>query len=486
MKIKNLIRLLSGLLLLQLSLFVNAEVPRVVVSIKPVHSIMASLMQGIGKPGLIVDGEETPYDAVLSDADKAALDAADIVIWVGKEMESFLVEPLAKLDKDTAVLSLLDNHNLKILPARSRDDLLDPFFWLDTRNGLILVNELANTLIAYDPENTGRYRRNAADLLEQISALDRIFEYGYRSVKAGKAFVYHDTLQYFEQAYGTRVVGILSEHPDEEPGVQAFLDARERIYSPDSGVNCVLTEAGLPAGNATILVTGTDISMVELDSLGTRLTAGPELYAELVSANFEGIKRCFERTRAQTTDSAVALARVPDKTFEDSEVLPSTIRGKYILQDENGKTVNDTDYEDRFQLVTFGYTSCPDVCPTTLQIISATMKQLGERSDLVQPVFITVDPQRDTLERMRQYVGYFHPRLVGLRGPQGMIDRVEKQYKIRVEKGVPTASDPSVYSINHTAGTYLIAPGGQLLKKFAYATTSKEMTAGIEFFLDQL
>ena len=281
------------------------------------------------------------------------------------------------------------------------------------------------------------------------------------------------------------MVGILTENPGAEPSVQAFLDARAGIYNPDSGVNCVLTEAGLPAGNTTILVAGTDINVVELDSLGTRLTAGPELYLDLVSANFDGIKSCFERAPEAGT-SAVSSAQTPDKTFEEDEVLPSTIRGKYILQDQNGKTVRDTEYQDSFQLVTFGYTSCPDICPTTLQIITGAMKQLGERGELVQPIFITVDPQRDTVERMNQYVGYFHPRLVGLSGTQGMIDRVAKQLKIRVEKVLLDDADPNFYSINHTAGTYLIAPGGQMLKKFAYATTSKEMVAGIEHFLDQL
>jgi len=485
MKVHIFSRLFLGILLLQMSVLARADVPSVVVSIKPVHSIMAGIMQGIAEPALIVDGEATPYDAVLSSADIAALDSADIVIWVGKEMEAFLVEPLAQLDDKTAVLSLLDNQNLKILPTRIQNDARDPFFWIDTRNGLILVTEFANILIAYDPQNAERYRRNAAKLLEQIGALDRKFEYGYRSVKAGKAFLYHDTLQYFEQAYGTRVVGTLTDHPGMEAGVQAFLDARARIYNSDSGVNCVLTEAGLPGENTTILVAGTDINVVELDSLGTRLTPGPDLYSELVSANFEGIKRCFETTLESSTQRATSR-QTQDKTFEENEILPSTIRGKYILQDQNGKTVSDADYQNTFQLVTFGYTSCPDICPTTLQIITGTMKQLGERGELVQPIFITVDPQRDNVERMNQYVGYFHPRLVGLSGAQGMIDRVAKQFKVRVEKVVLEGSDPDFYTVNHTAGTYLIAPGGQMLRKFAYATTSKEMVAGIEHFLDQL
>jgi len=180
------------------------------------------------------------------------------------------------------------------------------------------------------------------------------------------------------------------------------------------------------------------------------------------------------------------LVHISESEAPEDEVLPSTIRGRYILQDQRGNAVRDSDYQDTFQLVTFGYTSCPDICPATLQIISASMKQLGNTGENVQPIFITVDPQRDNVERMKQYVDYFDPRLLGLTGSQAMIDRVSAQFNIRVEKVFAKNGDPDFYTVNHTAGTYLIAPGGQMLKKFAYATTSKEMTEGIKYYLDQL
>ncbi len=459
------------------------NVPKVMVSIKPIHSIVAGIMQGIGQPELIVQGDASPYDYVLSDTQKAALTASDIIIWTGEELESFLLEPLAQLDESHTVLALLDNGRLKVLPARKQEGSRDAFLWLDTRNALILVAELSDAISAFDPDNETRYRRNSARLLEEIGALDREFEYGYRSVKAGRAFLYHDTLQYFEQAYGTRVMGVITDKPGDIPGVTAFLEARANIYDEEAAVDCVLTEAGLPAENLNILITGSRVKVVELDSLGTRLEAGPALYTTLLRNNFDAIKSCFSKDDTSIKLGAELAAAVPGG---ENEILPSKIRGKYILQDHMGKTVRDSDYQDSFQLITFGYTYCPDICPTTLQVITGTMKRLGEQGELVQPIFVSVDPKRDTVDVLNQYVSYFHPRIVGLTGTQSMIDRVAAQYKVRVEMEYPDGGPSDVYTVNHTAGTYLIAPGGQFLKKFAYGTTSVDMAEGIKHFLDQL
>lgn len=457
--------------------------PRVQVSIKPVHSIVAGIMEGIGKPHLIVDGQATPYGYKLSDEQLAALSDADMVIWTGAELEPFLAEPLAKLDGKVLSLELLNNRNLKVLPVRDNPNLRDPFLWLDTRNTLILVNELTNAIVELDPSNELLYRRNSARLLEKMGNLDREFEYGYRSVKAGRVYLYHDTLQYFEQAYGTRVVGTLSARPGEMPDATAFLEARADIYNEEAAVDCVLTEAGMPANNLNILITGSRVKVVELDSFGTRLEPGLGLYEAMMRNNFEAIKSCFSKGDEGVKLEAELATAIPEN---DDQVLPSQIRGKYILQDQNGKTVTDEDYLDSFQLITFGYTSCPDICPATLQVISGTIKRLGGQEALVQPIFISVDPQRDTVAVLNRYVGYFHPRIVGLTGPQPMIDRVVAQFKAKVEKEYLENSEDGAYIVNHTAGTYLLAPGAQFVKKFGYGTTSIEMAEGIKFYLDQL
>jgi ABC-type Zn2+ transport system substrate-binding protein/surface adhesin/cytochrome oxidase Cu insertion factor (SCO1/SenC/PrrC family) len=472
-----------ALLLLGLSIHAWAgNVPRVLVSIKPIHSLVAGIMQGVGQPQLIVSGDSTPYGYTLSKDQLNALNTANIVVWTGAELEPFLAFPLAQLNGSSMILELLDNSELKVLPARGQDDdARDPFMWLDTRNALILVEELSKAIINYDSENEQQSLRNTTTLLEEISNLDREFEYGYRSVNSGKAFLYHDTLQYFEQAYGTRVVGTLSAKPGDTPGVTAFLDARSRIYDANLGVNCIMTEAGLPTDNLSILITGSRVKVVELDSFGSHLEPGPKLYGNMMRQNFNAIKSCLEKGGDVIKLGATPVA---ETTGTDNEVLPSKIKGKYILKDQFSRTVRNSDFENVFQLITFGYTSCPDICPTTLQVISGAMKRLGEAGNQVQPLFITVDPQRDTVDVLNRYISYFHPRLLGLTGTQSMIDRVLSQFKVRVEKEYLNKTTEDIYTVNHTAGTYLLAPGGQFLKKFTYGTTSIDMAAGIERYLE--
>jgi ABC-type Zn2+ transport system substrate-binding protein/surface adhesin/cytochrome oxidase Cu insertion factor (SCO1/SenC/PrrC family) len=480
-------RILQPLVALLLFSFVlpawAGNVPRVLVSIKPVHSIVTGIMKGVGQPHLIVEGDAVPYDYTLSDGQQEALSTADMVVWTGAELEPFLVTPLAQLGDSSIVLELLNNSNLKVLPSRGQDDARDPFLWLDTRNALILVTELTNAITAFDPDNSKHYQSNSAKLLEEISDLDREFEYGYRSVRAGRIFLYHDTLQYFEQAYGTRVVGTLSSKLGGTPDVKAFLEARTRIDDTNAAVDCVLTEAGMSTDNLAALISDSRIKVVEIDSFGTRFEPGPGLYTAMMRANFNAIKGCFEKGGNDVKLDDNLTKELPGS---ENEILPSKIRGKYILQDHLGKTIRDSEYRDSFQLITFGYISCPDICPTTLQIITGAMKRLGDRGKLVQPLFITVDPRRDTVEVLNQYVGYFYPRLVGLTGTQAMIDRVTSQFKVRVEKEYPDDAIREVYTVNHTAGTYLIAPGGQFLKKFAYGTTSVDMAKDITHFLNQL
>ena len=118
---------------------------RVVVSIKPIHSIVAGLMAGIEQPELLIDGQSTPYDFQLSSEQKKSLEQADMVIWVGPELETSLQQPIADLSSSTTILELLSNSKLKVLPSRESEARRDPFVWLDSRNSIILLDELART-----------------------------------------------------------------------------------------------------------------------------------------------------------------------------------------------------------------------------------------------------------------------------------------------------------------------------------------------------
>ncbi|MFQ5757857.1 MAG: SCO family protein, partial [Acidiferrobacterales bacterium] len=178
--------------------------------------------------------------------------------------------------------------------------------------------------------------------------------------------------------------------------------------------------------------------------------------------------------------------------------LQSTNRGPFSLIDHNGRPVTDEDFLGKFMLVYFGYTHCPDVCPIDLQVMVQAIKLLGEKSETVQPVFITVDPERDTVEVMADYVGRLHPRLIGLTGTREQVAAAASTYRVRRMKFFPlvlgdddkgqsgATHDNSRYVVDHTASFYLIGPDGGGLARYAHGITAKDMAEDIQQFIDGL
>jgi len=160
-----------------------------------------------------------------------------------------------------------------------------------------------------------------------------------------------------------------------------------------------------------------------------------------------------------------------------------SINGRFMLLDHFGETVTDSKFNGRFRLIAFGYTHCPDVCPTSLGVITAVMENLGEDAERVQPLFITIDPERDSASVMRNYVNYFHSTIIGLTGSKAMIERTAKNFKVRFERVVNEGDDPKQYWMDHTASLYLIAPDGQFLTKFAYGISPKDILEKMQRYL---
>jgi protein SCO1/2 len=154
------------------------------------------------------------------------------------------------------------------------------------------------------------------------------------------------------------------------------------------------------------------------------------------------------------------------------------IGGPFSLVDQNGKRVTEKDFRDRYMLVFFGFTSCPDICPAGLQLVAAALDKLGEKADRVVPVFISVDPERDTPEKLNEYVQNFDARFVGLTGTPDEIAKAAKAYRVYYKK-VPNADLPDDYTIDHTAIFYLMDPKGEFVTHFAPTTPVEEMAAKI-------
>jgi len=152
---------------------------------------------------------------------------------------------------------------------------------------------------------------------------------------------------------------------------------------------------------------------------------------------------------------------------------------RYLLMDNRGRAVTDQDFPGHFQLISFGYTFCPDICPTTLAEMSLIMDKLGKHSKQLQPLFITVDPERDTPEVLRSYTAYFNSRIIGLSGSPELVRRVADHFKVRYEKHWEPGAAKDKYSVDHSAGMYLLGPDGRFLVKFAYATPPAEVAERI-------
>lgn len=183
--------------------------------------------------------------------------------------------------------------------------------------------------------------------------------------------------------------------------------------------------------------------------------------------------------------SGVAAAETAPVANQEEDVQPSSIIGRFLLVNHFGEAVTDLDYRGKFQLVTFGYTFCPDICPTTLVNMAQALKLLGASAERIQPLFVSVDPERDTPKVLREYVTYFHPDFIGLTGTPDLVKRVADNFKVKYEKVVDPNRDPKLYSVDHSAGIYLMAPDGQFVVKFAHALPPDELAKRIRSFLGE-
>ncbi len=154
-----------------------------------------------------------------------------------------------------------------------------------------------------------------------------------------------------------------------------------------------------------------------------------------------------------------------------------------MLLNHLGETVTDRSFGNRFQLIYFGYTGCPDVCPNALVVITEALRLMGSRADMIQPILISVDPERDTPAVLRDYVTYFHPRLVGLTGSNAMVERTAQNFRVRYEKVQMPDDPPDVYRVDHSAGVFFMTPDGRFLVKFANSATAQQIAERIGDFL---
>ena len=290
-----------------------AEVPRVVATIKPIHSLVAAVMGDLGSPTLIVKGAASPHTYSLRPSDAGAIEAADIVFWTGHDMEVFLEDSLATLAPTANVVALGQVSGIELLPTReggmfeAHDDgdehgheahhhahgEFDMHMFLDPANARIMVSAIADTLSAADPENAATYVANAAAENVALDQLIADIAAKLARVKDQPIVVFHDAYQYFERRFDLTVAGSITVSPENMPGADRISSVRDKLKT--LGTACVFAEPQFDPRIVDVLVESTQAGRGVLDPEGANLDEGPGLYPALLNAMADSIVECLTR-----------------------------------------------------------------------------------------------------------------------------------------------------------------------------------------------
>ena len=280
-----------------------AAAPRVVVSIAPLHSLVAGVMAGVGRPHLLVAGGASPHDYTLRPSDARALAAADIVFRVGPGADGILDRPLAALAGRARVIRTIETPGVTVLPARAGGVFAphdhggdgarspDPHLWLEPANAAAIVAEAVAVLAAHDPARAATYRANGARSAARLAALRGELAAIVRPVAGTPFVVFHDAYQYFERAFGLAARGALTLATDRQPGVRRVAALRAAIVAGKAV--CVFAEPQFPPALVATITAGTTARAGTLDPLGAALPPGPEHYFMLLRGLATALVDCL-------------------------------------------------------------------------------------------------------------------------------------------------------------------------------------------------
>ena len=322
--------ILFGLATLFLSLSAKADI-KVVTTIKPLHSLISSVMDGVGEPSLIIEGTNNPHTFVFKPSHAQMLEEADLVFWIGEDLEAFMEKPLESLAKDAQIISFMELGSIEKLKFREenvfddhddhdghKDDdhddhddhdghedeheghddhagheghnhgEFDAHIWLDPMNAKEMVHEIAHELSELDPSNKETYEANANRTLK---SLDKLIEDVDKAVPKDISYiVFHDAYQYFEKRFGVSSAGALTLNPDVLPGAKQIADVQDLIS--DKGIKCIFSEPQYNPKIIETLASDMNISTGIMDPLGAYLEKGNTMYEELIKEISNSIKKC--------------------------------------------------------------------------------------------------------------------------------------------------------------------------------------------------
>jgi zinc transport system substrate-binding protein len=278
--------------------------PNVVVSIPPVHSLVAAVMEGVASPDLLVPAGASPHAFALRPSDMRSLHAADLVVWIGESLERFLAKPLAMLDQTTERITVAKVPKIKLLNSRQRGGwsdsghaetghvhAIDPHLWLDPDNARVIVTQVAQHLMQIDPANARRYMANAEQTWRRLMSLDVRLRRRLKPVTDVPYVVFHDAYQYFEKHYGLEYTGSITTSPELSPGARRIIDIRELVRTQD--VRCVFSEPQFTPALVQTVLEDTGARPGVLDPEGADLPPSADAYFMLMKRLADSFVNCL-------------------------------------------------------------------------------------------------------------------------------------------------------------------------------------------------
>ena len=272
----------------------GAEPPKIVASIKPVHSLIAGITGGssggFASPYLLVRGYDSPHTFSLRPSDARALASADIVFWIGPGMARFLERPLGRLAARARIVALAAAAGVKRYRIAGT---YDPHIWLDPVNAKAMAGAIADALSQADPGNAPRYRANADRLRARLDRLDAEIERTLEPVRSQPFVVLHDAYRYFGRRYRLNQVAAATRGSQHRPGARHLVFVRKRLK--ETGARCLFREPGVTPNLARTIVRGTGARIAVLDPLGVDIKPGRDAYFKILRRMARDFRNCLSR-----------------------------------------------------------------------------------------------------------------------------------------------------------------------------------------------
>ncbi|MCW9013605.1 MAG: zinc ABC transporter substrate-binding protein [Gammaproteobacteria bacterium] len=288
---------LTGLLLSFVSPgSVIAKTPKILVTIKPVHSLVSALTQNITQPELLIDGFQSPHDFSLKPSQRRTMAEMDFIIYTSPAIESFISGIYTATDQQR-LIKLADTPQLTTLEARSLHSHghhhdKDGHIWLSTENAKRIAEYLAQQFIAFDPEHKLQYQQNRQRLLNRLDTLQQNIKQQLKNVRTRPFIIFHDAYQYFENEFGLVSAQFVTTSPEHQPGIQQIRHLRQQIKTQK--IQCVFYEPPQIPKVINTITEGSAVQLIPLEPLGVEFESGANLYFQLLETTASRLQHCLQ------------------------------------------------------------------------------------------------------------------------------------------------------------------------------------------------